>query len=251
MKKSHLKELHLYTIFAVTAFAAAFTAGPASGDILPPPKGGYFASNVPGRKYPVVRPDPPRRPRSPESENLVEDVFRTRAPGDLERDTLHSSLTRIVYLPVFSFKSEDGTLAGRVDELPTRRLGDWDPDNTATIGKFDDPLALFRIALFDTPVRSGQKPKTVFYATRRVEGTSGTHSFVDVTWWHALRVDVTPHVPAGKANAEWEPSDGADISIELVRYPVASPEAGLAGESRKFRLARWSEIVVAPPDPDF
>jgi len=243
--------------FAMVAVAAAFSAGPASGDILPPPKGGYFAAN--SRQTGTRRPSPVAHPALPspaedKPENPLETLFEGRTPRKAERDALHPSLRLAAFRPVCCFVSDDGAIAGRVDALPMHRIADWDPDKADSKGNFDDPLALFRVTIYDAPIRPLQKPKTVFYATRRVEGTSGTHSFVDVTWWHALQVAVSPKVPAGKANAEWEPSDGADVSIELKRYSDASPETGLTDETRKCRLVRWTDLLrpaAAPEDADF
>lgn len=75
--------------FAMVAVAAAFSAGLASGDILPPPKGGYFAAN--SRQTGTRRPSPVAHPELPspaedKPENPLETLFEGRTPRKAERD---------------------------------------------------------------------------------------------------------------------------------------------------------------------
>ncbi len=246
------------TCFAAVAALSAL-APEATADILPPPKGGYFAHVSPSESARKTTPPGPAATKpqpapAAASDHPLETLFSWRQAEKEERDALHPSMLLVAFMPVCCFESEDGAIAGRVDWLPTHRIANWDPDHAESRGDFDDPLALFRVAIYDAPIRPLQKPKTVFYATRRVEGANGTHTFVDVTWGQALHVAVARKIPPGKTISEWVPSDGADVSIEWKRYSAAGPETGKIDESHTCRLARWKDLLhsaAVPDDRDF
>ena len=151
------------------------------------------------------------------------------------RKTLHPSLLRVPFEPVLCF--EAGTIAGRIDHLPTKDLAEW-RDPCRDVG-FDDDLRIYRIALFKCPVKAGEKPQDVFYATRRVNGTSGNHTYVDATWWYSLDVDV----------GEVDPPGTYLTALELKRWPVASPQLGFEeleriGSRIPAHLIRWKDLCA-------
>ncbi|MBQ6923683.1 MAG: hypothetical protein IJQ73_03495 [Kiritimatiellae bacterium] len=167
------------------------------------------------------------------------DPFVPERPEPGLEKTLHPSLVRIPFEPVLCFEADDGTIAGRIDHLPTKDLAEWrEPWKTVD---FDDKHRIYRIALFKCPVKAGAKPQNVFYATRRVNGTSGTHTYVDASWWYCLDVDV------GKV----DPPGTFLTALELKRWPVASPEIGWedlensGGARIPAHLIRWKDICQA------
>jgi hypothetical protein len=167
------------------------------------------------------------------------DPFVPEQPEQGFEKTLHPSLVRVPFEPVLCFEADDGTIAGRIDHLPTKDLAEWrEPWKRVD---FDDTLRIYRIALFKCPVKAGAEPMSVFYATRRVNGTSGGHTYVDATWWHSLDVNV----------GEVDPPGGTYLtSLELQQWPVASPQLGyeelerLGGTRVPAHLVRWKELCA-------
>lgn len=141
-------------------------------------------------------------------------------------DTLHPSLLRVPFEPVLAFETADGALAGRVDALPTKRLGDWADADPGSRGDFDDELALYRVALYEQPVSPGQEPEKVFYATRRVNGTSGNHTYVDATWRYSLDVDPIP------GEGPWDGNPNR-TKLVLTRWAVSCPELGAEAAEKR------------------
>ena len=86
-----------------------------------------------------------------------------------EKKTLHESLLKEDFVPVFCFEMEDGKTAGRVDEVK------------------DD---LFRISLFSKPVHPCDEPQLVFYACAVYEGSGGNHYYLDNKWLYVLSVNI-------------------------------------------------------------
>ena len=146
---------------------------------------------------------------------------------------LHPSLARTRFVPVVCFEADDGTIAGRIDRLPGKRLGEEHREVDAP--DFDDPCELYRIALFKCPVGASDEPETVFYATRRINGSGGSHTYTDVTWWHSLDVVVSEIDPPGAFLTE----------LQLKRWSVASPELGEGVLDSRIpaHLIRWNDIV--------
>ena len=173
------------------------------------------------------------------------DPFVPERPEPGLEKTLHPSLVRIPFEPVLCFEADDGTIAGRIDHLPTKDLAEWrEPWKTVD---FDDKHRIYRIALFKCPVKAGAKPQDVFYATRRVNGTSGTHTYVDASWWYSLDVDV----------GEVDPPGTFLTALELKRWPVASPEIGWedleksGGACIPAHLIRWKDICQVREDVNY
>ena len=170
---------------------------------------------------------------------LEPDPFVPERPEPGFKKTLHPSLLRVPFEPVLCFEADDGTIAGRIDHLPTKDLAEWrDP---CRVVDFDDDLRIYRIALFKCPVRAGAEPQDVFYATRRVNGTSGGHTYVDASWWYCLDVDVGAVDPPGTYLT----------ALQLKRWPVASPEVGWedleesGGARIPAHLIRWKDLLGA------
>lgn len=159
------------------------------------------------------------------------DVFRSEPVPEEELAALHSSLKRVPFENVLCFEADDGSFAGRIDFLTEARL---DPAHAPDPP--DDDLALFRVAVYEAPVRGWQEPRFVFYATQRMEGSGGTHSYVDITWRHSLGVDIL-----GDA-------DGLQIAaLELRCWSVSLPECGLLDWKVPMHLAKWADILHADP----
>ena len=162
------------------------------------------------------------------------DPFVPERPEPGFEKTLHPSLLRTPFEPVLCFEADDGTLAGRIDHLPTKSLAEHRESWKRV--DFDDHLEIYRIALFKCPVKAGDEPKTVFYATRRVNGTSGSHTYVDASWWYSLDVVVTEiHRP-----------DSFVTELELNRWPVATPELGfdMRDACIPAHPVRWEELIA-------
>ncbi len=162
-------------------------------------------------------------------------VFSHSPVPENELVALHSSLKRLPFENVFCFEADDGSFAGRVDFLPSLRLAPAHEPSPP-----DDDLALFRVAVYTAPVRGWQKPEFVFFATQRMEGSSGTHTYVDVSWGRSLGVDVA----GAKADGGCE-----FASLDLVSWSVDSPELGWTDWKATMHLARWSDILRTPAPP--
>lgn len=160
------------------------------------------------------------------------DPFTPEPPDPGLAGTLHPSLVQIPFEPILCFEADDGTLAGRIDRLPTKHLGAG--ADGAGNGDFGDSLAIYRISVFRTPVGAGQKPDTVFCATRRMDGNNGGHTYVDVTWEYSL----------GVATQSIEPPGAVLTALDFQRWPMATPELGLdmLESSIPAHPVRWREL---------
>jgi hypothetical protein len=144
------------------------------------------------------------------------------------------------YEPQGAFLTEDGALAGRIDRLPGSRIGDGDGIEDDMRGDWDDSRALYRVALFEMPLRDGQMPETVFYATRRADGNGGCHTYLDTAWCYSLSVTVHPT----------EPPPGFELPrYTLTRWLACAPETGKPEYRRPARYMAWSELRTHSPAP--
>jgi hypothetical protein len=75
----------------------------------------------------------------------------------------------------------------------------------------------------------------VFYAIRRVNGTSGSHTYVDASWRYSLDVDVT----------ETDRPNTFMTAMQLNRWPVSTPELGLDKRDSCIPAhpIRWKELL--------
>lgn len=147
--------------------------------------------------------------------------------------TPHPSLLQTPFEPVLCFEADDGTIAGRIDRLPTKRLGD--EKDVQKMPAFDDSYELYRIMLFECPVRAGDEPKEIFYATRRINGAGESHTYVDVTWWYSLDVSVQKIDPPGAVLTD----------LRLNRWSIASPELGfeMCDSCIPAHPIRWKDVL--------
>ena len=159
---------------------------------------------------------------------------------EADRATLPWAWRDTPYNPEGAFLTDDGELAGRIDCLHGSRIGDGDGMEDGLRQDWDDPRALYRVALFAMPLRVGQMPETVFYATRRPDGNGGCHTYLDVNWCYSLAVTVHPT----------EPPPGSELPrYTLTRWMACSPETGEPEYSRPARYVAWSELRP-PADSD-
>lgn len=143
--------------------------------------------------------------------------------------TLPSSLRKARIKPEACILSLDGKTAARIDWLPDCRIGDGE--------KGDE---LYRIALFTMPLRAGDKPKTVFFATSRPDGNGGGSTYCDCSWFYSL----------GDSYLETEvESDDAPPRWTLRKWPFACPETGETDAVTQFRSAVWAELLAGRTYP--
>ena len=141
---------------------------------------------------------------------------------EAERKTLHESIADVCN-PVAYFVTEDGKTAGRIDAL-------------------DENRNFVRIALFDTPVRSGAKPSLVFRAW------NGPGIWLGDDWRNAVsQTDIGTDMTPTFVLHEKENWDDAKFSISRPAETASWNDILLNANVRSSRFDSFGALCESPP----